>query len=537
MKRPLLFVLVCVLSLLVPAHVRAAVTFTIAIDKALNIPSASGRLIICIAAPDAKIARGTPVLDAPFWDDPQPLFGVELNDLKATDKPRVVSITDASSLGADELAPGTYRVGARLITTHQSSSWRDDAGNLYTDESTFTVPKPDAKDPNVKVALVLRHMTKAREWNSTSGAELVEIRSNLLSAFHGREVFLRAGVVKPIGFDEAKKYGAIYEVPGFGGDHFRAAETALRLKLTHEQWPEGRLARRAFHIVLNPESPNGHTLFADSDNNGPVGRALVTELIPAIEAKYPALIARPDARLLRGHSSGGWSVLWLALNYPDIFGKVWSSAPDPVDFRRFQLVDIYADANMYTRTAASAKGMGATCTPTDTPSFRKGDHALMTIREENAGERVLGPDQTSGQQWASWQAVFGPRVSEQGWGKGHPAALYDARSGVLDHAIAERFSAYDLGHLLRSHPEKYAPIWRDHIRLIVGDRDSFYLNEAVSLLKPDVESAIGKLATSPTPAWGCIKIVPGYDHGSLHASPEVQAIPTEMLEQLDALKP
>lgn len=512
--------------------------FTISIDKSLKNSGASGRLVIGIARSDAKLPPGTPVLEAPFWDDPQPLFAADITDLKPGAPARPLTALDASSIAPEALEPGTYRVAARLITNRESSSWRNDPGNLFSDEATFTVPAPDAKTPVVKVALVLKHMTTAREWSDKSGAELVEIRSELLSAFHGREVMLHAGVVKPVGFDAAKKYGAVYEVPGFGGDHFDAAEVALRAKLTDERWPEGKLARNAFHIVLDPESPNGHTLFADSENNGPVGRALITELIPAIEARYPSLIARPEARLLRGHSSGGWTVLWLALTYPDVFGRAWSSAPDPVDFRRFQLVDIYSAPNMY------ARGPDGRTTPInpnpahwpDIPSYRKGGNAVMTIRQENAGERILGPNQTSGQQWASWQAVFGPRVGERGWGRGHPAALYDAVSGTIDRAVAERYRAYDLAHLLRSQPARFAPIWRDRIRLYVGDQDSFYLNEAVALLKPEVESAIAALPKTPAPAWGFIKILPGLDHGSIAASPELQAIPAEMLEQLKSVE-
>ena len=34
-----------------------------------------------------------------------------------------------------------------------------------------------------------------------------------------------------------------------------------------------QLARSAFWIILDPESGNGHTLFANSDNNGPCGDA------------------------------------------------------------------------------------------------------------------------------------------------------------------------------------------------------------------------------------------------------------------------
>src|SRR6185295_9952655 len=53
------------------------------------------------------------------------------------------------------------------------------------------------------------------------------------------------------------------------------------------------------------------------------------------------------ARLLTGHSSGGWTVLYLQTHYPAIFTACWSSSPDPVDFRNFQLANLYSDKNIF----------------------------------------------------------------------------------------------------------------------------------------------------------------------------------------------
>src|SRR5260370_18847956 len=103
----------------------------------------------------------------------------------------------------------------------------------------------------------------------------------------------------------------MYDVPGFGGNHFMA---------------HGALARNAtevagidmLHVVLDPESRLGHHVFADSENNGPCGRALVEELIPAIEGKFRAL-GTPGGRFVTGHSSVGWSSLWLPSSDPAFF--------------------------------------------------------------------------------------------------------------------------------------------------------------------------------------------------------------------------
>src|SRR3546814_19939640 len=58
--------------------------------------------------------------------------------------------------------------------------------------------------------------------------------------------------------------------------------------------------------------------------------------------------ARPSGRFLNGHSSGGWSTLWLQVAYPKIFGGTWPTAPDASDFHDFTNINIYAaNANAY----------------------------------------------------------------------------------------------------------------------------------------------------------------------------------------------
>src|SRR5207247_5456307 len=85
--------------------------------------------------------------------------------------------------------------------------------------------------------------------------------------------------------------------------------------------------------------------------------------------------------------------------------------------------------------------------------------------------------------------------------------------------------------LHRTHPDRYLSLFRDNVRIAVGDQDSFYLNEAVALLKAQIDELQSK--SGQAPAWGWIKILPGYDHGSIFAAPELQSIPDQMLERLE----
>ena len=476
--------------------------FQVRLGPEIRNETSFGRLIVFLIADQSKIPKRTAPVDGPFWDDPQPIFATDAKLIPDG----VTTLDDRSDcfpIQPSKLAPGKYRAQARLDLSRTNSSWRREADNLWSEEVSFEVT--DSKVKQV-IELTLSKVVEQRTAKQSDGVELFEIRSSLLSQFRGRDVVLRASVVLPQNYDASLKHPAIYEIPGFGGDHQSASGNRRRV---NENSDAATLAKSAFRIVLDPEGPNGHSLFADSANNGPCGQALTQELIPALEAKYP-LIAISTARLLRGHSSGGWSTLWLATRYPDVFGATWSSAPDPVDFRRFQKVDIYSQPNFYTDNKGA-----------DLPSLRNGDIVEMTIRQESRGEDVLGPDNTSAQQWDSWFATFGPKNSN-----GNPAALFDPDTGLIDSQIAAYYQQYDISHLVRMNPKHFVPIFRHSIRLVVGTEDSFYLNEAVSLLDAEL-TQLGRSRTDR----GYVKLIPG-DHGSIFASEAVRAFPKEMLEHL-----
>src|SRR5205814_2809551 len=124
--------------------------------------------------------------------------------------------------------------------------------------------------------------------------------------------------------DHPEKRPMLYIIPGFGGDHFLAPRFADDRRMS--------AGKDFIRVVLDPDCGTGHHVFADSATNGPRGTALVEEFIPHIEKTFPVL-ADPRARLVTGHSSGGWSSLWLQVTYPDVFGGTWSTSPDPADFR------------------------------------------------------------------------------------------------------------------------------------------------------------------------------------------------------------
>lgn len=529
----------------------AQVILRVQIDPALNIKDPlTGRLLITMVDSSNPDTKELDPADAPFWAHRTPGIAMEVVKADPT-KPIEVVEARASFLNIAGLRDlkGSYKAVARLIRSRTSSQWNDADGNLYG-EAVMVAIAPGSPST---VELHLTQVTKARTWPSVSpeGVEEVSVRSQLLSDFHKRDVFLKAGVVLPRNFDAAKKYAAVYEVPGFGGRHFSALR---RAKSWREEEPKGEdagpalaLTKAAFWIVLDPESPNGHTLFADSANNGPCGEALVKELIPAIEAKYPALARTPGARLLRGHSSGGWSTIWLQINHPDVFGATWSTAPDPIDFRRMQLADIYAQSSIYVMMSKDPSfrflfgggrepvrltdrgvvrlEIGDVIEAISLGSYRSEGKLIMTAEQENLNEEFLGPDNTSGQQWDSWFAVFGPRSP-----RSTPEALFDPKTGIINKAVAEQYKKYDITQRLRAAPTSIGPVFRERIRLVVGMQDNFYLEEAVQMFKWDLDRSYRLKNT--TEEHGYIYFIPKTDHGSVLESPPVKAFPKQMIEHL-----
>lgn len=471
-----------------------------------------GRVVLFLIGPEARVSRRARPIDAFFEQDPQPLFGVEVTGAEWVAGgeggmelgPETAGFAGRGPARLGDLPAGQYRAQVALIFSHGDvGDWKLTAGNVYSEPVVVRLAAGET------AVVRLTRTTQAREFpREVAGVEEFVVRSALLSAHYGRDFYLRAGVRRPGRWEAGRKYPAVYEVPGFGGDHGSVA------------WPNGGLGRsaatrqlleEAFYIVLDPSSPTGHSLFLDSDNNGPWSRALIEELLPALETRYP-LVSGAEGRVLRGHSSGGWTVLWLALRFPETFGACWSTSPDPVDFRRFERVDIYAQRNAYVTEAGE-----------EIASARIGGRGVtMTVRQENTMEDVLGPGLTSAQQWASWQACWGRRRTDGGI-----RPLFDVVSGEIDPEEAETYRRYDLGALLRQDPGRYGRLWRERVRLAVGTADDYYLEEAVELLAADLER-LAPAAEMPGP--GYIRFVEGATHGSIYETAAVRGIAGEMLE-------
>ena len=483
------------LTSLVLAPAARADTYTVTLDPSIGGPPVSGRVILFFVTETGRRWERTPPMSGPFWSRPQPIASIAVVGLEPGGSVFLKGSAVAFPGSLDDLE-GTVRVQAILDSDHTERSHLTGPGNVHS--AVQTVELSAGRDDRVTLRLD-RRIEPEGPPEDRENLKWIELRSERLSAFYGRSVYHRAGVALPKGYlDPAastRKWPAVYVIPGFGSRHHGAARYAKRFETADANTVE------AVHIVLDPESPLGHHGFVDSPNHGPRGTALVEELIGHLESTF-RLIAEPEARIVTGHSSGGWSSLWLQLEWPEVFGACWASAPDPVDFSAFQMCDLYRDQNIYVDAGGGA-----------VPSFRDpsgpgGETVVrMTVRQECRMEYAVHPLGGSGEQWDAWEAMFSPRDPRSGY----PRPMFDARTGRIDRAVVEHWRKFDISERVTSDWARYGPIVTGRIRLACGTLDSFYLERAVERLKANVERLAGE-------QWGpgYILLVPGATHDSLH---------------------
>jgi len=483
-----------ILSLLLTAVSSASVRpvapleFVVTYDGAIT-EGYTGRVYVMLStSAQVEPRRG------PAWGNPAPFFALDVKDWK----PDTPLVFDDGALGypgpPGTVEKNTYWIQAVMRRSPDAPSIGEGEGTAYSAVVTRELDGPTGG----QVVLRIDRLVGPRPFVETDDVRLIEARSALLSAFYGRDVMLRTAVILPPGYDDAdRRYPALYFIGGFSSDHRIAPFVRRRLAARPG-------ADRVVFVVPDPLCRTGHHAFADSDNNGPRGQALVEELIPALEREL-RLVAAPTARFLAGPSSGGWSSLWLQVTYPQFFGGVWSVAPDPVDFRSFQQIDIYAPGvNLYVDEHGQPR-----------PIMRRQDRVVMWFEPFARMEWVRG----EGGQLGSFEAVFSPRGHD-----GRPLLLFDRATGAVDPAVAEAWKRYDIRLVLQENWNDLQPLLAGKLNVFVGDRDNFYLEAAVALLKAWQVSAGADVV---------VEIVPGRNHSNVLDPPLQERIVSELLATFD----
>ena len=267
------------------------------------------------------------------WFHPDPFCAIEVTGLEPGQSITLDDQADCFPAPLSQLPLKKYRVQAVLDHDFYYPEPAAGPGNIHSE--VIEIDLEANKAPQVD--LTLDQVIPPHKYQDQELLKFIEINSQSLSEFHGREVIDRAAVILPASYhsNPNRRYPVYYEVSGFGDSLRGAAQRVPQPRRT----PAGQV--EFIHVILTGECKWGHHVYANSATNGPRGDALVKELVPHIDARFRT-VADPRARFVGGHSSGGWSSLWLQVHYPDAFGGVWSSSPDPVDFRDWQGTDLYA---------------------------------------------------------------------------------------------------------------------------------------------------------------------------------------------------
>ncbi len=427
----------------------------------------------------------------PNWFSPEPFYALDVT----VDAGGSVEF-DGKTLGFPatlaELSKGKYFIQALFDFDIYHSDHAKGTGNLYSQ-----VQEVDWTGNN-RLTFKLTEVIKEFPFEQTEYRKQIRLYSSRLSAFYGREIIQKATVVLPRSYYENSetRFPVIYTVSGFGGTH----ETMGR-SLAQGGPEAGKGEVEFIRVFLDGQCKWGHHVYADSAKNGPRGAALIRELIPEIDRRYRSVSAS-TARFVTGHSSGGWSSLWLQVNYPDVFGGVWSTAPDPVDFRDYQEVNLYADSplSLYVNPEGQRR-----------PLARRDGQVMIWYEDFGRMDDGLG----RGGQLKSFEAVFSPLDQ-----KGKPLLMWTRDKGTIIPATVKYWVEYDINKLIVRRwdaglKEKLA----GKINVFMGTVDTFYLEGACEYLKKTMASLDSDAV---------IEMHPGRDHFNLTTPDLMQRIRMEM---------
>ncbi len=430
-----------------------------------------------------------------------PIWGQNVYSLK----PGEPGIIDEQSFGyplrsIKDIPPGDYfvqgfvniytefkRADGHTIWMHmdqwEGQRWNRSPGNIYSD--MFKIHIDPSKGQTIKIScknvIPPIEVPPDTEW-----VKRIKFQSSILTEFWGHPIYIGATILLPRGYDD---HPDVYYPVNYIQGHFSLrAPHGFTTEDTGEKQPRRRRGYEFYKYWISDECPRmiavtfqhpcpyfDDSYAVNSPNIGPFGDAIMEELIPMIEDNF-RIIRKPYARVLSGGSTGGWESFALQLYYPDFFGGTWTGCPDPIDFRRFQIQNVYEDENMYYSVHEWMK--------VEIPETRStdGDIAFM-MKDRCFYELAIGDKDRSGLQWAIWEALYTP-VGEDGY----PKPMWNWLTGEIDKEVAEEWKKFDLSLYLRENWSWLGPKLVGKLHLYTGDMDNAYLNLGVVLVEEFLES-------------------------------------------------
>lgn len=493
-------------------HVENSIEINVSFPDTISKESLDGRLLLIFTDNNEKEPRFQVVegLNA------QPVFGINVEDFKvntfATFTEDVFGFPYES---LSKLKPGEYYIQAvlhvyetfNLSTGHtvklpmdngEGQHWNTSPGNLFSTPIKISITDDGIENLDIVLDNVIPEIKPPVD---TKWVKHIRMKSQLLSEFWGRDIYLGAHVLLPKGFDEHPE--AKYPLMVFHGHYpsdfggFRTTPPDANMKPEYSD----RFSVDSYNIIQQQEAYNFYKRWNDPDfprfliieiqhptpyyddsyavnsaNQGPYGDAITYELIPHIEKLFRGQ-GQGWSRFLYGGSTGGWEALAVQVKYPEEYNGCFAACPDPIDFRAYCLNNIYKNENAY-YAKSNHKNI-------EIPMHRDYlGNISSTVRESNHLELVLGDKSRSGGQFDIWEATYSPQGKD-----GYPERLWDKRTGDINHDVAEFWKEnYDLRHIMQRDWDKLGDKLKGKIHIYCGDMDNYYLNNAVYLMEDFLES-------------------------------------------------
>ena len=474
----------------------------------LTVPVVGRAYVIVSRQADPAPHLGTGVTGNPLW-------GVDVRDYKVGD---IAVISDGaesvSGYPFDSLAdlpPGNYfvqaflnvftrfeRADGHVIEAHMNSGAFQSPfkapGNAYSDIVEVTIAAGGLQTLDLTIDHVIQppqpladgEVLQLGNFEDTEWVRYVKMKSEKLSEFWGRDIYLGANILLPPGYDE--NADAVYPVlymqghssgvtpvpwapaewfrPGYEPEHVAVGP---QLEGFFEAWTSGSLPKIVV-ITIRDANPYFDTSYSvNSPNVGPYGDAITEELMPYLEQEF-RIVAEPWGRVLAGRSTGGWEAAAMMVFYPDLFAGSFPWAPDPIDFRKLMQINIYDFDNAFYNELEWIRTL--------LPAQRETDGLInYNVVDEHRYEQTVATKDRSGGQWAIWQALYSPVAAD-----GYPAPLWDPDTGAIDKAVADHWrDHWDISYIIARDWDTHGSKLAGKLHFAVGRRDNYYLEQAVYL--------------------------------------------------------
>src|SRR6185437_9463253 len=310
------------LSCAQPQSASDSLRFEVSVPASVQAEPLTGRMVVIVTQKETPEPR----LQVGGWNDPSPLFGLDVSALK----PGTPAVINAATLGYPvtslrDLPAGDYYVQALLNVYTQFH--RSDGHTIWAHMDQWEGQRFNRSPGNLVSAVQRVHLDPAAGYTvklslsqvlppvqvpaDTKWVRQLKIQSKLLTAFWGHPMYLGATALLPKDYDSHPNvyYPVVYVQGHFDLEaptpdartHFATEDdTALDRRdqerfgtmgigtgyQFYQSWIAGNYPRAILITFEHPTPYFDDSYAINSANNGPYGDAIMNELIPAVEEHF-----------------------------------------------------------------------------------------------------------------------------------------------------------------------------------------------------------------------------------------------------------